>query len=62
MADFNITQGSPTITFSDINYSASYTPTFKKMEMEGDLAYEYNPFFNMQGISGELKPFNTDVL
>ena len=48
MAQFNTTKGgSDTIIFKDISYNASCTPTFKKMEMEGPLAYEYNPFFNI---------------
>ena len=48
MAQFDITQGgSETISFKNIGYNASFTPTFKKMEMEGPLAYEYNPFFNI---------------
>ena len=63
MIQFDITQGgSETIDFKDISYNASFTPTFKKMEMEGPLAYEYNPFFNIQKDSGELVPFNTEEL
>ena len=63
MAQFDTTQGgSETIQFNDISYNASFTPTFKKMEMEGPLAFEYNPFFNIQKDSGELVPFNTEEL
>ena len=54
--------GDDKMDFQNINYSASFTPTFKKMEMEGPLAYEYNPFFNIQKETGELTPFNTEKL
>ena len=63
MAQFNTSIGGhDKMDFQNINYSASFTPTFKKMEMEGPLAYEYNPLFNIQKETGELTPFNTEKL
>lgn len=49
-------------TFTTVDYSCTYTPIFKKLDMEGDMAYEYNPFYNLQADDGSLKAFNTDKL
>ena len=49
-------------TFKAVDYSCTYTPVFKKLDMEGDMAYEYNPFYNLQADDGSLKAFNTDKL
>ena len=49
-------------TFTAVDYSCTYTPIFKKLDMEGDMAYEYNPFYNLQADDGSLKAFNTDRL
>ena len=49
-------------TFTAVDYSCTYTPIFKKLDMEGDMAYEYNPFYNLQADDGSLKAFNTDKL
>ena len=46
----------------DYNYSISYDTDFKLNLTEGDLAYEYNPFMNLQTKEGELRPFRTKVL
>lgn len=50
------------ILFKSVDYSCEYVPTFKKIEMSGDLAYEYNPFHNLQADSGQLNDFTTNKL
>ena len=52
-----------TIVFNrDYNYSIHYDTDFKLNLTEGDLAYEYSAFMNLQDEDGKLKPFRTKVL
>lgn len=44
------------------NYTISYDTDFKLNLTEGDLAYEYSPFMNLQSEDGQLNPFRTKVL
>lgn len=67
MNDIIITSSDATIsdlfTFDkNFNYSVTYDTDFKLNLTEGDLAYEYNPFMNLQTKEGELVPFRTKDL
>lgn len=59
---FSATNKVDSPSFKPATYSDQYAPVFKKIKMEGDLAYEYNPFHNLQDDSGELKDFTTTSL